>query len=362
MEDVEGCDAVFPLRPDGTEMVWGLTPGSLQKLLDKGYVRVNKSRGKFSIYYLTGGKVRDLEEGRIAVVGHRADGSVIAVNQSGRAVMPTSQWDRASHNAQSHGTKLLSRLLPTRKFPFPKSLYAVEDALRFFVRDKPRAVVLDFFAGSGTTAHAVMRLNRQDDGQRVSISITNNEVSADEHRHLRSQGLRPGDDDWEALGICEHITKPRLTAAITGRTPEGMPIQGDYKFTDEFSLATGFEENAAFFTLTYEAPLAVRHHRAFERVAPMLWMRAGARGRVIGDLGEDGWDVADVYGVVDNLDQLAEFVRDVEDHEGVRTVFVVTDDDAAFQMAVRDLPDRVATVRLYSSYLENFALNIGGDV
>ncbi|MCZ7629543.1 MAG: hypothetical protein M5U19_11040 [Microthrixaceae bacterium] len=47
----------------------------------------------------------------------------------------------------------------------------------------------------------------------------------------------------EALGIFEHITRPRVTAAITGRTPDGDPIKGDYKFTDEFPMADGFEEN-----------------------------------------------------------------------------------------------------------------------
>ena len=50
-------------------------------------------------------------------------------------------------------------------------------------------------------------------------------------------------------------------------------------------MSEGFEENAAFFTLTYEAPLSVRHNRAFERIAPMLWLRAGSQGRIITDLG-----------------------------------------------------------------------------
>src|SRR5699024_10630905 len=148
------------------------------------------------------------------------------------------------------------------------------------------AVVLDFFSGSGTTAHAVMRLNRQDGGRRQSISVTNNEVSADEQDRLRQRGLRPGDADWESLGICDYITKPRISAAVTGKTPAGEPIKGDYKFTDEFPMADGFAANAIFFTLTYEDPRTVRHNRSFSRVAPMLWMRAGSRGRIITDLGQ----------------------------------------------------------------------------
>ncbi len=76
-----------------------------------------------------------------------------------------------------------------------------------------------------------MRLNKQDGGRRQSIMVTNNEVSAEEAAELRKQGKRPGDPEWEALGIFEHITRPRVTAAITGKTPEGQPIKGDYKFT-----------------------------------------------------------------------------------------------------------------------------------
>src|SRR5699024_6784742 len=120
-----------------------------------------------------------------------------------------------------------------------KSLYAVEDALRFYIGDKPEAVVLDFFAGSGTTAHAVMRLNHQDGGSRQSISVTNNEVSEEEQKDLRKRGLRPGDPEWEELGICDYLTKPRITAAITGCTAEGEPATGEYKFTDEFPIADG---------------------------------------------------------------------------------------------------------------------------
>ena len=141
---------------------------------------------------------------------------------------------------------MLADFLPGRKFPFPKSLYAVEDTLRFFVEDKPNAVILDFFGGSGTTAHAVFRLNRQTNGRRRSITVTNNEVSADESTKLREDGLLAGDKGWEALGIFEYITRPRVEAAITGCTPEGKPIEGVYKFGDEFPMADGFTENVEF--------------------------------------------------------------------------------------------------------------------
>jgi len=190
---------------------------------------------------LPSGTVDAIQDGRIQVIGHDDDGAVQAIYQEKKGVIPKRVWNMPSHNAENGGSSLLSRLIPNRRFPFPKSLYAVEDALRFFVADKPDAVILDFFSGSGTTAHAVMRLNRQDGGHRQCISVTNNEVAADEQKALREQGLRPGDAAWEQHGICDFITKPRVEAAITGRTPDGLPIKGDYKFTDEFPMA---EESA----------------------------------------------------------------------------------------------------------------------
>lgn len=357
----EGCVAVFPARDDGTEMNWSLTDSAFDERWPKGYVRAGKATPdkpqKYLIQYILGGVIEDLEQGRATVTGRAQDGSVVAEYVESKSRMAHSQWDKPSHNAQQHGTGLLDDIMPARKFPYAKSLYAVEDVLRFLVKEKSNAIVLDFFSGSGTTAHAVMRLNKQDGGRRQSISVTNNEVGADEQQALRKKGLRPGDPEWEQWGICDYITKPRVTAAITGQTPEGQPIKGDYKFTDEFPMAEGFEENAAFFTLTYEDPLTVRHDRAFRKIAPMLWLRAGSQGRVITDLGSRGWDVAERYGVLKNMDQMAAFVAEVDATETVTTVFVVTDSAAAFEMTCRELPARVTPVRLYESYLHNFAIN-----
>ena len=233
-------------------------------------------------------------------------------------------------------------------------------AFDFFVANNPNAVVLDFFSGSGSTAHAVLRLNRQDGGRRQCISITNNEVAADEQAALIGDGLRPGDPDWEKLGICDYITKPRIAAAITGKRPDGKAIQGDYKFTDEFPMAEGFEENAEFFTLTYETPVAVSHNQAFSRIAPLLWMRAGSQGRRIDALPEAGWEVADTYGLLTDLDKAAEFAGAVAAESGIRIVYIVTDDAARFESVAGELRG-MEPVRLYESYLTNFRFSMGRD-
>lgn len=250
-------------------------------------------------------------------------------------------------------------LIPARDFPYPKSLYAVEDVLRIVTGHKTNAVVLDFFSGSGTTCHAVMRLNRQDNGTRQCISITNNEVAANEQLTLRETSFRAGDPDWEKWGICDYITKPRIAAAITGKTPEGGDIHGDYKFTNEFPMAEGFKDNAEFFTLTYETPVAVTHNRAFARIAPLLWMRAGSEGRRIEGVPAQGWEVANTYGLLIDLDKTAPFCDAVEAKNSIRIAYIVTDDDRRFQSVAQRLPDTIEPVRLYEAYLTNFRFAMG---
>ncbi|MEX2375143.1 MAG: DNA methyltransferase [Dehalococcoidia bacterium] len=361
----EGTVALWPLKPDGTEMLWGLTPDVLQRRWEDGYARVNNwrpARSTGTVQYLPSGTIERIESGAITVTGRGQDGSVQGFLTAGSPppVPPKRVWNMRSHNAEIGGTKVLSALIPGRRFDYPKSLYAVEDALRFVVGNKSDAVVLDFFAGSGTTAHAVMRLNRQDGGRRRSITVTNNEVSSDEAVELRRQRLRPGDEDWERLGICEYITKPRLKGAVTGMTPMDEPISGAYRFTDEFSMAEGLAENVEFFTMTYEAQRPVAHNRAFEAVAPLLWMKAGSQGHRI-DKAHEGYKVADTYGILFDLDHAHAFLAEAHSSEAVRMAFVVTDDDRGFQMVCRELPDRVEPVRLYESYLTNFTINTARD-
>jgi adenine-specific DNA-methyltransferase len=363
VEIPEGTVAFWPLKPDGTEMLWGLTPDVLRRNWTNGFARVNSWKAKKrtgTIQYLPGGTISQIQDGTIKLTGKSKDGSVIGVVAVDEDNPPPKRvWNLASHNAETGGTNVLSSLLPERHFPFPKSLYAVEDVLRFFVVNKPAAIVLDFFSGSGTTAHAVMRLNKQDGGRRQCISVTNNEVGADEQKALRVKSLRPGDAEWEKWGICDYITKPRVEAAISGKTPDGSPLKGDYKFTDEFPMADGFEENAEFFTLTYETPVAVSYQTAFARIAPLLWLRAGSVGRRIEKVPVAGWEVADAYGLLVELDKATDFLKAARKAEALRIAYIVTDDERRFQALARRLPEGVEAIRLYESYLTNFAFANG---
>jgi adenine-specific DNA-methyltransferase len=357
--DEPGFVTLWPVNPDSIEMTWGMVPETLRRTIDGGFARVSEGRAAnapYVIAYLTTDAQERVATGEYLVTGIRSDGSKIVTIPGGRTSKPTTVWRETSHDAGTYGTGMLRSLIPGRAFPFPKSLYAVEDTLRFFVKDKPGAIVLDFFAGSGTTAHAVARLNKQDGGRRQSILVTNNEVSVDEAATLRQRGVRPGDPGWEALGIFEHVTRARVTAAIIGRTPDGDPIVGNYKFTDEFSMADGLEENVAFFDLRYLDADDVDLGLAFDDLAPLLWLRAGAAGPIVGRSDGNGAPVryawTDRYGILFEEDHWRRFVS--ERPESARVAFIVTYSPTAFTGITAELPAGVEVVRLPDTYLSMF--------
>jgi adenine-specific DNA-methyltransferase len=353
----KGTRAVFPLKPDGTEMIWSLKPSSLRELIDDSYVRTNGD----TIQYLQPGTVNGILSGDITVIGKDEQGAVIAQYAvEAKRLMPKTVWVRDAHNTQASGTLLLKKLLPGRDFPSPKSLYAVEDALRFFVKEKPDAVVLDFFGGSGTTTHAVARLNHEDGGRRHSITVTNNEVSEKEAKTLRSGGHQPGDPEWEALGIFDHITRPRIMAAVTGRAPDGKVIAARYRFRDEFPMGDGFEESVEFFELTYLDAAQIEVDLAFAGIAPLLWLRAGGRGPMIDEcLDAAGrrkpYAWTKQYGVLFNTDRWRSFISKLPDT--ATTVYIVTDSITEFSHIAGELPGHLDVVRLYERYLTTFTVN-----
>lgn len=356
-----GLVVMWPKRQDGTPGRWRLSHETLAQRYRAGHVRIGASRGKFTLYYLPPGEIKKIESGEYEVTGRRADGSPITGSSTvdGAEALPSTQWRIAAHDSTQYGSRLLANILPDRSFPFPKSLYAVEDALRFFVVDKPDALVVDFFGGSGTTTQAIMRLNKQDGGRRRSIVVTNNEVGVEDAKPLLARGLKPGDADWEAQGIAEYVTWPRVRAAVTGVASTGQPIKGTYKFIDEFPMSDGFEENVEFFKLTYEDNQLVRLGRKFEAIAPILWMRAGAEGERIDVLPEDGWSLPKkgYYGVLTDIDQWEPFVDAVNARDDVRCVFIVTDSQAEFEAINVQIDQGIDSVRLYSDYLQSFEIN-----
>ena len=171
---------VFPITDKGVERTWKTTKETFIKLANAGEI-VAKNEGEKIVVY------EKLREDQVI----------------------KTHWIKKEYHAYHFGTKLLETILGSKKFDFPKSLYLVSDILRLTSRSD--SVILDFFAGSGTTGHAVLELNNEDDGTRQFILCTNNE---------NNNGNGHG-------GIAEGVCYPRIKKVIEGyKDPSGNAVAG----------------------------------------------------------------------------------------------------------------------------------------
>lgn len=366
VEQLENCVAVFPVRDDGTEMMWGITPEECRVRAAKGYIKAAKytpnKPQQFVMQYLMSGTIKDINDGKITVTGYASDGSVEAENSETRNIMPKSQWSFDTHDARDYGSKILKTMLGDR-FDFPKSLYAVHDCLNYFEKRKPNALIIDFFAGSGTTMHAVNLLNAEDGGHRRCIMVTNNEVSADEAKMLKDKGYQPGDAEWEKLGIAHYVTWPRTVCSIKGQDVNGNPLKGDYLGSEPpMHMADGFKANAAFFKLGFLDPTAVSLGMRISEMLPTLWLKTGAKGKCPELTGEQVPDMLilpeNQFAVLINENAFADFAEKLTAHPEIQTVFLATDYEVNYQSMVKNLNVENA-YQLYRDYLDHFRVNRG---
>ena len=139
-------ETILPIDEDGRERIWDFVVETARANIPHLKVRKD-SRGHSAIYR----KWRLNDEG----------------------LLPQTWWDKSEYSAAAYGTNLLAHLFgETHKFAFPKSVHAVTDCLRVAgLRNNAVGVALDYFAGSGTTGHAVINLNREDGGRRKFILV-----------------------------------------------------------------------------------------------------------------------------------------------------------------------------------------------
>ena len=272
---------------------------------------------------------------------------------------PGDIWKIASHDATQYGSRLIGNIFNDRRFTFPKSLYAVKDCCYFFTADKPNALIVDFFAGSGTTLHAVNLLNAEDGGHRRCIMVTNNEVSADEAKNLSQSGYKPGDKEWEKLGIAQYVTWPRTVCTIEGHDIEGNPLKGKYLESD-FAMEDGFKANCEFYKLGFLDKNEVALGTQFKGILPLLWLKAGAVGKrpEIADGEHPNMLVLPQNKLAVLMDEsvFMEFDTLLDEHPEIETVFIVTDSERAYREMISGLKVQ-NTYQLYRDYLDNFRIN-----
>lgn len=253
---------------------------------------------------------------------------------------------QAFEASRDAGTNHLESLLGDQRFPFPKDHLVLTRFIRMAAPDD--AVILDFFGGSGTTKEAVIRLNAEDGGTRQAILVTNNELSAKDDPRLRKAGHGPGDDEYEALGVCQHVTIPRLTAVVTGKRPDGTKHKHGPVPSARFSA----------WKLDYLDPVAVETGVQFTAISPLLWAESGAVGPVIEDE-PTRWAATERYGVLASMTGLEEFaeVAAARAAAGPFTAWIVTESDAQWAAVAGRLPPEVNVRRLYRDYVRAFEIN-----
>jgi len=244
----------WPIRTDGTFGRWQVSPPTFKELIAAGMARVgtyDKKRKTWTILYLNRGTRKRIDDGEIIITGKDPVTGVVNVefaNPEARQRNIKTVWHRRLHDSGVYGSSLLSAIIGRdNNFAFPKSLYSTKDAIAAVVRNNPNALIVDFFAGSGTTLHAVNLLNVEDNGHRRCILVTNNEVSEAESRELKAAGYQPGDPEWESHGICRSVTWPRTEYSILGKRADGTILTGEY-FTNQ---TTTKEVNRSFYQLGF---------------------------------------------------------------------------------------------------------------
>lgn len=352
---------LLPVRPNGDENTWNCSSETLRQAFAEGTARIRKNSNRYVISYLRRAEKRRVENGELELYGKDEDGSwLIRKNENVKRVTTTkSVWMTPAHDAGLYGSLMIKTILCSKRFEFPKSLYSVHDTIRFFIADKPNALVVDFFAGSGTTLHAVNLLNAEDSGQRRCIMVTNNEVSEAEAKELSSKGYNPGDVQWEQFGIAQYVNWPRTVCSIEGHDINGKPLKGNYLGSD-MPMADGFKANAAFFKLGFLDKTEVALDRQFRELLPLLWMKAGAVGSCP-SLTET--EIPKMLILPENkmavlIDELyyADFLKEMDGYKNIDTVFIITDSENGYKDKASRLHVK-RTYQLYRDYLENFTIN-----
>lgn len=308
---------------------------------------------------------------------------------------PKTMWMSNAYNAETYGTDLIKAILGQSQFSYPKSLYAEHDCLALAVSGKPNALVVDFFAGSGTTLHAVNLLNAEDNGHRRCILVTNNEVSAAEEKKLLKQGRLPGDAEWEECGVARNVTWKRTKYSILGTDVKGSPLSGNYGVEHEdfvedeesaivsrttgkplkrkvykkakiqeypsladMKMADGFKSNVEYFKLGFLDKDSVTLGRQFKEILPLLWLKTGAIGkRPECDEQEPEMMILpeNEFAILVDETRYARFIRALVGHDEIKTVFFVTDSEDAFREMSAGVGGR-KTHHLYREYIENFLI------
>ncbi len=215
LNNVKGYIEVLPISNSGREMSWKTQAKTFLESIKNNEIVVKEENKKIVIY-------KKFREQQIV----------------------KTHWDSKKYNSTHYGTYILEEILGGKCFNFPKSLYLIIDILK--LTSKNDSIILDFFAGSGTTGHAVLELNKQDSGSRKFILCTNNENKiAEEVTYERVKRVMSGyknkkGEKVEGLGGNLKYFK---TSFVDKDKIEGVDDETKLKLTYEVGEMIGLKED-----------------------------------------------------------------------------------------------------------------------
>ncbi len=135
----DGTIEVYPIDPQGIERKWRFARHTIESIRDELIVHYLKQRDTYDI------------------------------KRKKKTFNYKSCWTDSKYSANNHGTQILNQILPGNPFTYPKSIFTNIDCIHAGTNLSKNPIVLDYFAGSGTSGHAVINLNREDKGRRKYI-------------------------------------------------------------------------------------------------------------------------------------------------------------------------------------------------
>jgi len=202
----EGTFAIWPITSKGKQCVWRLISERLINDWKNGYIKISSSnnkttKNKFSIQYLPSGVIKKIKNGELKVLGHELNVPTLIFgdNQTVGGQVPTLWTEKAFFTV--NGTQTLKDIFPEipKAFDYPKPVDLIEAVVQSITQHND--IILDSFAGSGTTAHAVLNRNMKDNGSRRFILV-------------------------EMMDYADSITAERVKRVITGYGQGDNAIEG----------------------------------------------------------------------------------------------------------------------------------------
>ena len=274
---------ILPIDVNGQKRIWRRGKDAIDEMYQRGDLWCQETRNGLQVYFKFRGGL---------------DGEP-----------PESIWYDSKYSASEHGTQILDNILGKREaFQYPKSPYAVMECIKVATTNK-NAIILDYFAGSGTTAHAVLELNKEDGSNRKFILCTNNENN-----------------------ICTDVCYPRIEKVINGyKNSKGEKVEG-------------LGGNLKYFKTDFvdAKPTDKNKRKLTEQATEMLCIREGTFEPVTEQKRFKIFKSKSHYtGII--FDQLAipEFKKAIKDIKGKFSVYVFSLGDDTFDEEFEDIKQRV---------------------